>query len=314
MGCWNKTCGLSNLPIFAGEQTYVFVLEKSSKGSSDRHCYSTHLYHPLLVPFVSTYNDYGAGENSTGIGFELAMASLKKNLIEMPLGENPFHDIAVTRAAFDEDSFFQSVSEGRLFVTGWDGDRQIEYVMFRKDVVDTVLDNHVITEWVGEGKGTTGYKNCYVTYKFADIVREIPATVALIKERHNHREMPAFGGPPDAIRDTRIGKWMSYKDTYRYSSIIRVWEVVSDYINAGDTVAIELLLTEFLRGCFVDSFMESTRKSWIPQCGEGSQAEDFSAYRTLNAAMEKIMTERDLEMSAFADDDEEEWNNEEGAN
>jgi hypothetical protein len=28
MGCWNKTCGLTNLPIMCGEKTYVFVLER----------------------------------------------------------------------------------------------------------------------------------------------------------------------------------------------------------------------------------------------------------------------------------------------
>lgn len=30
MGSWNKTCGLTNLPIMCGEKTYVFVLERES--------------------------------------------------------------------------------------------------------------------------------------------------------------------------------------------------------------------------------------------------------------------------------------------
>lgn len=28
MGCWNKTCGISNLFIEAGEKVYVFALEQ----------------------------------------------------------------------------------------------------------------------------------------------------------------------------------------------------------------------------------------------------------------------------------------------
>ena len=29
MGCWNKTCGISNLFIEAGEKVYVFALEQN---------------------------------------------------------------------------------------------------------------------------------------------------------------------------------------------------------------------------------------------------------------------------------------------
>lgn len=29
MGCWNKTCGLTNLPIFAGEDIVWFLLVQS---------------------------------------------------------------------------------------------------------------------------------------------------------------------------------------------------------------------------------------------------------------------------------------------
>ena len=53
MGCWNKTCGLTNLHIKAGERAYVFVLEKDE---DDSHCYTTHMYKPLLLPFETTYN------------------------------------------------------------------------------------------------------------------------------------------------------------------------------------------------------------------------------------------------------------------
>ena len=102
MGCWNKTCGLTNLHITAGQKAYVFVLEKRDD-DNDSHCYSTHLYRPLLLPFETTYNDYGGGEDSTGVAFPLIMEGIKQRLHEMELGENEYHDIAVTKEAFGEE-------------------------------------------------------------------------------------------------------------------------------------------------------------------------------------------------------------------
>lgn len=76
MGCWYKTCGLSNLHIPAGTPVYVFVLERRGNGISDA-CYSTSMFAPLLLPFESEYNDYGGGENSKGVGFPYIMQALK---------------------------------------------------------------------------------------------------------------------------------------------------------------------------------------------------------------------------------------------
>lgn len=68
MGCWNKTCGLSNLHITSGQKVTVFLLEKNLV-ATDR-TYTTSFYHPALTPFYSEYNDYGGGENSSGVWYE----------------------------------------------------------------------------------------------------------------------------------------------------------------------------------------------------------------------------------------------------
>ena len=173
MGCWNKTCGLTNLHITAGDKAYVFVLEKRND-DNDGHCYSTHLYKPLLLPFETTYNDYGGGEDSTGPAFPVIMEGIKRCLHEVEQGENEYHDIAVTKDKFGEELFFEAVHEGRLFRKGNFADPvKLEYVMMRKDIVDDILENRVIEKYVGEGKGTCGYGNNYIQYKFADIVADV---------------------------------------------------------------------------------------------------------------------------------------------
>lgn len=44
MGCWNKTCGLSKLHVYAGDPVYVFVLEQNL--NHDR-CYATAFWSPV---------------------------------------------------------------------------------------------------------------------------------------------------------------------------------------------------------------------------------------------------------------------------
>jgi hypothetical protein len=73
MGCWNKTCAMSNLHINAGDPVYVFLIEQQS--SKTNHCESTHLYSPILVPFYSRYDDYGKGENNTGATLPVIIAN-----------------------------------------------------------------------------------------------------------------------------------------------------------------------------------------------------------------------------------------------
>lgn len=88
MGCWNKTCGLSNLHIFGSDPVYVFVLESER---DDSNCYTTSLFKPLLLPFESEYNDYGGGEDSGVPAFDLIMTSLKDQLVELEIGDNQYH-------------------------------------------------------------------------------------------------------------------------------------------------------------------------------------------------------------------------------
>jgi hypothetical protein len=173
MGSWNKTCGLSNLHIRAGEDVYVFVLEENSD-KTDR-CYSTSFWKPVLLPFISKYNDYGGGEESSGSGFQLIMSSVAEHLIEMPQGENKFHDILVKKEGFGEEEFFESVHENRLFKHDWRNTKTvIDFVMMRSDIVDYILANRVIEEYVGENKGNAGYSNSYIHYQFSDILKDIP--------------------------------------------------------------------------------------------------------------------------------------------
>ena len=302
MGCWNKTCGLTNLHIKAGERAYVFVLEKDE---DDSHCYTTHMYKPLLLPFETTYNDYGGGENSSGIAFELIMQGIKNSLHEMPLGENKYHDIAVTKEEFGEELFFDAVHEGRLFRKGHYSDPvKLEYVMFRKDVVDHILEHRVIEKYVGDGKGTGGWGNNYIYYKFSDIVADILPLLQEICDRIAQEKASGIdktmfkllGGIEylfDYNHPNLAAKWLR-GEGYRYSRIVDMKSAIGELF-AQDTpteeqiLNLEALLTEYIKGVFIDGFMHETRKSWYPAGHEGSQNQEHKPYRLLISAMNEVL-------------------------
>jgi hypothetical protein len=310
MGCWNKTCGLSNLHIISGDEVYVFVIEENTD-KTDR-CYSTAFWKPLLLPFTSKYNDYGGGEESSGAGFQLIMDSVAKQLTEIDQGKNQFHDIAVKKAGFGEEQFFESVHEGRLFKKDYNGIKTtIDFVMMRKDVVDYILENRVIEQYVGEGKGTTGYSNSYISYKFEDILKDLPEfmdKIDSVSDQEAARKNPDLAEALMELRYARglsifgyehpnkVSKWLR-GDGYRYSSIISEQDALLSLLKDGKRTEAELLVTDLLKGHYINNFMESTRKNWAPGGHEGSQSQDADEYRLLISAMTNAL---DVEKAYYA--------------
>ena len=317
MGCWNKTCGLSNLHIFAGQPVYVVVLEQ---GGDDDRCYTTAFWRPVMLPFVSEYNDYGAGENSHS-SIQYILNGLKENMVDVPAGENKYHDIEVTAAKMDEELFFEAVHENRLMVkdrTFGGGERQVDFVMLRKDIVDAICNELVIEMYVGDGKGTCGYDNNYVTYKFQDILSAVPEFLDRVQT-----EMVGDGSDEDlplklklkyAIRGiSELYEWKDRNlvsmylqgiDDYRHSRIFRPTEAIVEAMVRGDRDEATSLLVETLRLSFIDSFMSSTRKNWAPGGHEGSQSQEITPYRTLCKVITAALDVEEAKQREWEEDEE----------
>lgn len=304
MGSWNKTCGISNLHIHAGTPVYAFVIEENPH--HDR-CYSTAFWRPLMLPFASVYNDYGGGEDNNET-LQFIINGLKNELVEMPLGENQCHDIAVSADAMTEDLFFEAIHEGRLFVKdrAFGGERKVDLVMMRKDVVDHICENWQCEVYVGSGKGTSGYGNNYVRYKFADVLALIPEFTA--KVRTELLDTPADDRdallPPElrmkyafrglnglyAYEDRNlISIYLSGIDDYRFSRIVRPTDLVVQLLGQGDDAKATEIIKDVLLASFINSFMDLSRKLWIPAGHEGSQSDEHSPYRVLISAMENVL-------------------------
>ncbi len=308
MGCWNKTCGLSNLHIRAGDPVYVFVLEDKR---DDSHCYTTSLYRPLLLPFYSEYNDYGGGENSSGVALPLIMSAITEDLDEVEQGDNEYHDIAVKKKNFNEELFFEAIHEDRLSVRG----TNLTFTMFRKDIVDDILDNYGVETYVGDGAGTHGWGNNYTTVTFKDIIADLPALLELMRTGDDEdaellksipeerrvffrMRMMSFDRLHKYRNKNKAASWLN-GDNYRYSRLVDVKLLATDMLYAKEDAKAVEFLTEHIKAVFIDGFMHSARKTWIPGGHEGSQNTEQDAHRFLAksivAALDKERAEYDAE-------------------
>lgn len=304
MGCWSKTCGLSNLHITAGTPVYVFVLEQNKEYE---HCYSTGLFSPLLLPFESVYNDYGGGEDSSGVALDIIMGGLQAKLVEMDVGENEYHDIAVKREGFTPEMFFEACREDRMQTRDWTNadPTQVYFTMFRKDVVDAILETRVIEDYVGGNKGTIakwGDSKDYIRYKFSDIVADIKPVIeiVMVKVAEAKATGPALAeymlyNGIDSLFDYRsenkAARWLRH-DSHRYSSIVSMTTVLRKGIEAGTPEALDKLaeiLEQHLLARYIDSFMDSARKTWIPGGHEGSQSTSSGALKLLGKVVNDVI-------------------------
>lgn len=94
MGCWNGTCGISQLPIIEGERVILFPLTKNLRGDNEGggYCYSDNQYKPISIPIFGTYDDYGKVYNVDNIGdvvYRQFCSMLKKKEINNPNDVNP---------------------------------------------------------------------------------------------------------------------------------------------------------------------------------------------------------------------------------
>ena len=302
MGCWNKTCGLSGLPIFANEPVVVVVMQKNN--GNDRS-YSSAFWKPIFMPIYAKYNDYGGGQEVHGIGVDIILNGLKERLVEKEVGENQYHDIAVKKDDLTIDKFFEYVHEGRLEVRDMFGEESlVDFVMIKQSLFDDVLNNFKFTDYVGDGKGNSGSDNCYMEYGFAEVLKDLPLWIAKAREYQfltpsSFRDVVSFDDDLSSGRFLKshiggVGLESSIGDIG-----IQIMKAVSD-----DPDAAHELLSESLKLRYLNAFMDGIRKSWMPGGYEGSQETDYDGYKFLAGAMLKEMEFDFLEREEAAEEEE----------
>ena len=296
MGCWNKTCSLTNLPIYHGDAVYIFMLEKKAKYDQ---CYATGHYAPVLIPFESEYNDYGGGENSSGIGFKFVLDNIRAKLIEQEVGENKYHDIAVVRSIFGEEQLFESIHEQRLIVKGIMGkDATVNFAMMRKDCVDAILNSWVIQDCKRDPESPGVI---YFNYSYDDLADQVGEYARSIKELLDS-DRAFMGLDPQGLDDNpkcnNLAKILGFID-YRFSNIVSLPITLFTLLREDKIDEAEAFVKAFLKGVMLNMFFDETRKQWMPGGHEGSQGQEYEPYELLLQVTQETINKRKAEMEEW---------------
>lgn len=272
MGCWNATCGISKLPIFADEEVYATLLVKN-KFDADNFCHADAYYKPTGFFFKGTYDEYGRLENCTGDFLQDNIAYIKEHLIEMELGENEYHDIAVTKDLMDDKFLFEAVHENRLFLKNpthgrFGGNKE--------------LDVHIlyIKKSIYEGIDAGFNPRCYnydtkkyikfddsIRYKFEKFKADAHKKVKLLGL--DETDFICHLLDNDRIIPENINLFFTEKNKFIKSII------------DNDKETFELFYEQFKMMIKLNEFMELGRNMWIPPSGAGSQDSETNTQELL---------------------------------
>lgn len=357
MGSWNHTCAVSNLHITAGKDVVVFLLLKNHTENS--FCYGNALYSVIPLPFYGKYDDYGGVEDCNGFGLPIILNAIKERLYKFGQGPNECHDCEVNKENFTIEKLFEADHEDRLGIEDpyrYDNDlyskrelekkleekgltdsqqyeldrlaakikkvdtfRQVTHVVVHGDIFKSIIEKWYIEDYVGEGKGTTGYGNNYNYIYFKDLISHISEyvqTKRLAKEElnretdisHKVKRILYDIGNSDWNSPNLAARWMGYFGRDSSGSVwglIDVQEYVRNYIDNNDWDGLTKFTHEVLTAAWINSFMSYTRKIWVKQSGQGSQNSEPLGYKVLaNAVLDILEEERREYEGDFEEEDD----------
>jgi len=327
MGCWNGTCGISQLPILAGQKVKAFLMLQSRYNAEIGGagvCYSTAYFRPWFFPVTADYNDYGSIENiKKDWNSEFMLKTFRKWLMEGKvriLGHDEAEINSPDIKKFKTlDDVFDCVERGALLYkhlgeklnaqkTAWEPQEdELRIGIFM------VLD-HVFDALVAESNRFLNLKeNSYYNTddveneeKFVEAVTKVRLMTAQTEQSELKRVMYSIpidmllGGlivmysiPIDMLLGGLIEEHYALQ---HYKSIL----FAPDKVTVGDFIS---KLNETRR---IGTAMSYLRKIWIPQTGRGSQSEELSFNKALIAAMQESIAVRDAEIEQYAREEAEE--------
>ena len=282
MGSWNGTCGISQLPIHSDNDVMVYfiVQNKYKQGGAD-YCYSTGYWNPIGFPFAAKYNDYGSfevvGKSSPYLNWNIKY--IKDNLVEVPLGSNKYHDIAISKDKLDLDLIRSGIHEGRLSIyqdTLYDFDDKFGYKqkMVSYPVGQFMIHKHIwdiFSKFNGEAWCKKRFEKSFKSLR--------DANTANIKKSQIDPKIWGIGSQISNLFGSEFTmSHLGVQQFYENKMILDVY----DYD----------LLYQIL--C-IDGSMSQLRKGYVPQTGSGSQSEGYREFKKLNKAIAEIIKTQEKE-------------------
>lgn len=316
MGCWNGTCGVSQLPILAGCNVKAFLMLQSefhSAISGSGSNYTTDFFRPWFFPVSAEYNDYGSIENiqkDWNSKYMLAtfQAWLKEGKIVILHDDAEVNDPDID--AFEKlENVFDCVERGALIFnhTSERFDREQEkWVPVEQKlkiglfmVLDNVFDSLVKESVRFIADPSNDYWRKHETESRATALK----TIEKIRASYTPSPAPSSDNKElmaiELIRDMWVDKLLG--DMIEEHCAYKHYKTV---LYNPEAVTLDDFFAKLDASRNFEKAMSFLRKLWIPQTGQGSQSEELSFNKVLVQAMSEHIGHRDAEIEQQRIEDE----------
>lgn len=244
MGCWNGTCGLTQLPINCGNKVIVFPLKQTSyedlSSVGGALYYSNDIFTPISIPVIGEYNDYGALENIEDGEkvYEYFVSLIDDGKLTMDLKE--------TARPSNIEELITAIKRGAI--------KGISFMMVHYEAYIRVMEEAYDRVYYGEN---FGFKTKWMELgrKYIEDVRQADNDLLIRIELMGNRFASAVRGIRRPEMRWFLDKLVEAHDEKLLESLV-------------DLIAFEMV-------------MGFSRKLWIPQAGGGSQCEERTYHKVL---------------------------------
>lgn len=288
MGSWYKTCGLTQMPIFSGEEVITFYLLERPFQIEAMTSYSCGYWSYVPLPFYGTYDDYGFLDMKDGQDWklkELKKAYGRYVVVREPEGQ--FCDNwRVDENVFDDyEKLKDAIHRGRLYLNLY-GEKNscFSFVMFEKKTFD------ILTAPYKPEKLATIIKEFFDFYNEKIKAEEIDQSTLSGSEKEIAAVKAAMRNL-DGISSSYIDEFCKNKKINGWDSIekwvLNFWANSSmisseatgfgtsnflmnfrELMNSNDP---NINYRELVDGYLANIIMSRLRKQWYPAGHEGSQ-------------------------------------------
>jgi len=288
MGCWNHTDAMTQMAICHGDPVRgIFIVRQDQLGAGGTH-YSSDWWAPAFLPIEGEYNDYGGIENvKRDWNVDYIEQWLKNHALEIPEGQNQYHERAVVREELDIDRALEAINDERLLIPGIDFSTErpistsvsVSFVMIHEDVWQTA-----IAERKGYNK-ISSVKN--YTDKLEEAIKKDIETQVMLEQIIEESKLTE--------KKIDIGSI-----TRSFTSVLfrEKLGLIAQHPNKSLSAYTDI---EYARSDLAERFaelmmccgaMEKLRRVWLPPTSVGSQSDDEDVMRKFHQAVEGVYQKR----------------------
>lgn len=278
MGCWNQTCFVTRVPITAGEKIKLFILQGHGYSYSDGttlplystigDCYNTERWYPVGGPITAKYDDYGWAEDFVEDASYKVMEAYLKEQHKMTFEE-------YSEKTHREPKFH---TKGLVFHGGEGKDGKhvmvtvihpYSYCMVPESIYNSIVKNFgkMVDTW-------SRYEDDKVE-KTHRVRKEAQLRDILKRRKVESDSTKLFA--EEKVRDA-IRRIMDMEKVFNHAAENVLQGPLLDAATGEDE------FKKMLDYMLFSHALSDLRTEWAPQCGQGSQSDEFELHMIRNKA------------------------------